>query len=83
MGAMIGGGNNTSQGGAFQQLAGLAMANAIHSQGNGRGSSRGYDRRDRQVSARRAGRARQPPDRLSSPETNLLTLSSPRDLLLM
>ena len=48
MGAMIGGGSNSNQGGAFQQLAGLAMANAM--QADTRGGPRSYDRRDRQVS---------------------------------
>ena len=48
MGAMIGGGSNSGQGGAFQQLAGLAMANAM--QADTRGGPRSYERRDRQVS---------------------------------
>ena len=47
MGAMIGGGSNSNQGGAFQQLAGLAMANAM--QADTRGPGRSYERRDRQV----------------------------------
>ena len=48
MGAMIGGGSTSSQGGAFQQLAGLAMANAMQAEPRG-APGRSYDRRDRQV----------------------------------
>ena len=54
MGAMIGGGGASNQAGAFQQLAGLAMANAMQGQDDSRGA-RGYDRRDRQVREERVG----------------------------
>ena len=50
MGAMIGGGSSSGQGGAFQQLAGLAMANVMQADTRGGPGDRSYDRRERQVS---------------------------------